>query len=42
MLLARDDIGKAKPTTRRLPSENFYYGKPEKRDPEDAGQGKWL
>ena len=28
-LLARDSVGKAKPTTRKLPSEKFAYGKPD-------------
>ena len=28
-LLAKDDVGKAKPTTRDLPQPAFHYGKPE-------------
>lgn len=42
VLLVKDDVGKAKPFTRRLPHEQFVYGKPEIRDIEDAGQGKLL
>ena len=42
ILLVKDDIGKAKPNTRKLPSELFTYGKPEKRDPEDAKAGKFI
>ena len=40
ILLVKDDVGKPKPTTRRLPGNQFMFGKPEIRDPEDAGQGK--
>lgn len=40
ILLVKDDIGKGKPNTRKLPSEQFAYGKPERRDPEDAKAGK--
>ena len=40
VLLVKDDVGKAKPFTRRLPNEEFVYGKAEIRDVEDAGQGK--
>lgn len=42
ILLVKDDIGKAKPTTRRMPPQNFVYGKPEVRDTEDASAGKSL
>ena len=42
VLLVKDDVGRPKPTTRKLPQENFTFGKPEKRDPEDAGKGKFL
>lgn len=28
-LLVKDDVGKAKPTTRDLPQSSFHYGKPE-------------
>ncbi|CAI2374087.1 unnamed protein product [Moneuplotes crassus] len=37
MLLVTDDVGKAKPSTRKLPSENFTYGKAEDQDVEGAG-----
>lgn len=36
-LLQKDDIGKAKPTTRRLPDNNFTFGKPNSGDMESAG-----
>lgn len=39
-LLLKDDVGRSKPTTRELPYNNFVYGKPEIRDPEDAGKSK--
>ena len=29
-LVLKDDVGKAKPTTRNLPPEEFSYGKTEK------------
>ena len=41
VLLVKDDVGKSKPNTRRLPDQEFSYGKPEIRDIEDAGQGKY-
>ena len=37
-LLVSDDVGRAKPCTRRLPGENFTYGKADAQDAEDAGQ----
>lgn len=40
VLLVKDDVGRAKPFTRKLPNDYFTYGKPEIRDLEDAGQGK--
>ena len=36
-LLLKDDVGRSKPTTRDLPNDTFTYGKPEIRDPENAG-----
>lgn len=36
----KDDIGKAKPNTRKMPPEYFAFGKPERRDAEDAQAGK--
>ena len=39
MLLVRDDIGKAKPTTRKLPKEDYAFGK-DPRYVESAAQGK--
>ena len=41
VLLVKDGVGKSKPCTRRLPGTSFTFGKPEIRDPEDAGQGKF-
>ena len=41
VLLLKDDVGRPKPNTRKLPSDNFYFGKAEYRDPEDAGQGEY-
>ena len=29
ILLVRDDVGRAKPTTRTLPDQDFAFGKPE-------------
>ena len=29
ILLVKDDVGRAKPSVRNLPSENYAYGKPE-------------
>ena len=40
VLLVKDDVGLAKPCTRRLPSDRFTFGKPEIRDPEDVRRGK--
>ena len=42
ILLMKDEIGKAKPNTRKLPGEHFVFGKPEVRDVEDAGQSKYF
>ena len=36
-LLAKDDVGKSKPTTRKLPPEGFTFGKSEGKDNEGAG-----
>ena len=43
VLLVKDDIGRPKPNTRRLPKDDFSYGKPEIRDLEDASAvaSKW-
>ena len=40
VLLVKDDVGRAKNTTRRLPHDMHTFGKAEIRDPENAGQGK--
>ena len=37
-LLVADDVGKAKPSVRRLPGDNFTYGKAETQDVEGAGE----
>ena len=31
VLLAKDDVGRAKPTTYRLPPEEFVYGRPDNK-----------
>ena len=41
ILLMKDDVGRPKPNTRRLPGDNFVFGKKEIRDIEDAGMGKY-
>ena len=43
-LVLKDDVGKAKPTTRNLPPEEFSYGKTEKTKQEGAGiiTSSWL
>lgn len=41
-LLVKDDVGKAKPATRRLPKGDFSYGKPEGKNLESAGEGKYF
>ena len=38
MLLVSDDVGKAKPSTRKLPGDNFTYGKAEHQDVEGASE----
>ena len=40
VLLVKDDVGRAKQSTRNLPTNNHTFGKAERRDPEDAGKGK--
>ena len=42
ILLVKDDVGRPKPNTRRLPADNFVFGKKEIRDLEDAGMGKQI
>ena len=39
VLLVKDDVGKAKPTTRNLPAEQFVFGKGNRFD-ESAADGK--
>ena len=43
-LVLKDDVGKAKPTTRDLPQKEFAYGKTEKTKQEGAGviTTSWL
>ncbi len=36
-LLLKDDIGRPKPSVRKLPNQSFTFGKPEIRDSENAG-----
>ena len=42
ILLVKDDVGRPKPNTRRLPADSFVFGKKEIRDLEDAGMGKQI
>ena len=35
-LLVKDDVGRAKPTTRNLPSEGFAFGRPDNKTQEPA------
>ena len=39
VLLVKDDVGRAKPTTKDLPSSEFAFGR-DKRYVESAAQGK--
>lgn len=43
ILLAKDDVGRSKPSARELPPSEFAYGKAAKPDPEGAGVvlGSW-
>ena len=36
-LIVKDDVGKPKPTTRKLPKEDFVFGKPDQTGAEGAG-----
>ena len=42
VLLVKDDVGRPKPCTRKLPGDSHTFGKAEIRDAEDAGKGKQL
>ena len=42
VLLVKDDVGKAKPSTRALPGDTFTFGRPENRDAETAADGKYF
>ena len=35
-LLVKNDVGRSKPSTFTLPSDEFIYGRPDRKDPEDA------
>ena len=37
-MIVKDDVGMSKPTTRRLPSQDFAYGKPDQQTQEGAAQ----
>ena len=39
VLLVKDDVGRPKPSTRKLPNEEFTFGKANRFD-ESAGEGK--
>ena len=38
LLLVKDDVGRAKPTTRHLPPDGFTFGRSERKDCEGAGE----
>lgn len=42
VLLVKDSVGHAKPTTRDLPPSDFAYGKCEEGDPEGVSQSNCL
>lgn len=37
VLLVKDDVGKPKPVTRKMPAEGFTFGRAETKDNEGAG-----
>ena len=41
-LLQREDVGRARPSCHKLPEEGFTFGRIEYRDPEGAGDSKFL
>lgn len=41
-LLVKDDIGRAKPSTFKLPKGDHAYGKPEIKNAEGASEGERL
>ena len=41
-MLIKDDVGKAKPFTHKLPKGDFCYGKADVKNIESAGQGKFF
>ena len=44
ILLLKDDVGKSKPSTFRLPPQGFVYGKPDSKDQDGADKltSSWL
>ena len=44
VLLVKDDVGKAKPSTVKLPKDGHAFGKPDNKDQEGAGviTSSWL
>ena len=40
-LLVKDDVGKSKPSTRKLPQDGFAFGAPKAQNIESAGEGNW-
>ena len=42
VLLIKDDVGRPKPYTRRLPNGYFSYGDPVVFDDEGAGEGRYM
>lgn len=37
-MIVKDEVGKSKPTTRRLPSYDFAYGRPDQQTEEGAAE----
>lgn len=37
-MIVKDEVGKSKPTTRRLPSFDFAYGRPDQQTEEGAAE----
>lgn len=42
MLLAKDDVGKSKPSMRTLPGNEFSYGQPVPKETDGVGRCKQL
>ena len=42
VLIVKDDVGMAKPSTRKLPKDGFVFGKSNVHNTESAGEGKFF